>query len=160
MLRLDRTEDADTLLTTAMGTWPDNAAIAGAWADLAVRRNDWAEAVRRWETVRALLPHAPEGYVFGSQALARVGRDADAERLLDEGRVNNPGNLGLATSWAELAARRQEWPTAADRWCAVRQAFPHEMRVQLETARGLAECGRVAETDAVLDEKPCPDVRR
>ena len=152
LLRLDRTEDADTLLTTAMGTWPDNAAIAGAWADLAVRRNDWAEAVRRWETVRGLLPHAPEGYVFGSQALARVGRDADAERLLDEGRLNNPGNLGLATSWAELAARRQEWPTAADRWCAVRQAFPHEMRVQLETARCLAECGRVAETDAVLDD--------
>ena len=152
LLDAGQVEEADALTAQAMEAWPDNAAIARTWADLAVRRKAWPEALERWNKIRRLLPNMPEGYVQGARTLEAMGRDAEADTMLGEGVDADPSHFGLTQAWVDLAMRRQDWPEAVARWQVARARFPLEKRCYTDGARALVEAGRFAEADALLSE--------
>ena len=152
LLDAGQVDEADALTAQAMQSWPENAAIARSWADLAVRRQAWPEALDRWTKVRGLLPDMPEGFVQGARALDALGRHAEAEALLGQGCDANPNHFGLANEWADLAMRRKDWSQAIVRWQAAHARFPLEIRCYTEGARAYTEAGRFDEADALLVE--------
>ena len=51
-----RFDEADAVLREAMERFPDSPEPLAAYANLATRQNDWAEALRRWATVCERFP--------------------------------------------------------------------------------------------------------
>lgn len=80
--QLERTEDAELVLSAAMERFPDDRRPAIEYAWLAHNRCDWEKAARRWDAVRALFPDERAGYEEGASVLRELDRDEEAETLL------------------------------------------------------------------------------
>lgn len=152
LLDAGRPDDADALLGDAAARFSDHAGIARAWADVAMRRHLWAEAVSRWAIVRERFPDRADGFAEGARALRMAGRTEEAEQLLDAASERFPAEASIRFAWAELASARGDWIEAHRRWDAVRARFPHESRAWNECANALTNGGRTDEADAVLRE--------
>ena len=96
-------EAADALLTDAMESRNDNHSMAFAWAELAVRREAWTEAMNRWSKVRLFLPHQPAGYAQGARVLEALGDSWNRKSFYSR---------GVSTIRTTLALRLPErtWP--------------------------------------------------
>jgi predicted Zn-dependent protease len=75
-------DQADALLADGIDRFPGNAELVTQWAELAVYRQRWSDAVERWALLRQRHPTVPLGYVNGSTALLEAGRAAEAEALI------------------------------------------------------------------------------
>jgi tetratricopeptide (TPR) repeat protein len=75
-------DQADALLADGIDRFPGNAELVTQWAELAVYRQRWSDAVERWALLRQQHPTIPLGYVNGSTALLAAGRAAEAEALI------------------------------------------------------------------------------
>ena len=75
-------DQADALLADGIDRFPGNAELVTEWAELAVYRQRWSDAVERWALLRQQHPTIPLGYVNGSTALLAAGRAAEAEALI------------------------------------------------------------------------------
>ena len=73
--------NADQVAEAAVDRFPDDAWPIIEYALLAHGRQDWKEAALRWELVRERWPHRREGYELGAEALALLGREAEAAEL-------------------------------------------------------------------------------
>jgi tetratricopeptide (TPR) repeat protein len=140
--RVSRIDEADTVLADAMVQFPARPPIALAWAELAMQRELWPEAVRRWETVRQQVADEPQVFVRHAEALDRAGRSPDAEALLAQAADRFPDQPGPRIAWADLASRGNDWAEAVARWEQVRQRFPGEVRSWIENANALANTAR------------------
>ena len=149
---LDRHVESDALIAEARGRFPGNLGLAIAWANLAMRRRDWAEAADRWLVVRRQFPLDVHAVVEGSRALQDAGRIGEAETLLAEAMERFPDHAIVAGIWAEIAMRRQIWAEAATRWATVRQRFPAHAPAYAEGAKALRQAGLTAESDALLTD--------
>lgn len=83
-LAQQRFDEAQALLEEAMAKFPEDAQVSVQYAEVAHRRRDWPEAVRRWEIVRQQLPEQPVGYRQGVAALIASGRKPEAVILESE----------------------------------------------------------------------------
>jgi tetratricopeptide (TPR) repeat protein len=97
---LDRKNEADDILHDSLGRMPDNEALFVESAWFSHRNRNWAEAARRWETVRERFPQCRQAYERGSQALVELGLTAEAEqiRATATARFARPATLTGATS--------------------------------------------------------------
>ena len=150
LLDAGRVDEADAVLTAAMHRFPEHAMIARNWANLAMRRQTWPEAIRRWEIVRASFPGEAEGYAEGAVALRHAGRLPDAETLLSEGAARFPNVPSIGFAWADMASSRADWIEAHRRWEDVRDRFPQEARSWIESAKALTAALRIPDADALL----------
>jgi tetratricopeptide (TPR) repeat protein len=144
---LDR---ADTVLRQAAEQHPSEQ-ICIEYARMAQRREDWPEAVRRWESVRSKYPGTSIGYVGGAQALFNAGRTDDADELLRQSTIAFPDDRSAHVEYAHAAYWRKDLPEAIRRWERVRGRFPeardHEY---VSHAIALREAGRFDEAGALL----------
>src|SRR5277367_726248 len=75
---------ADAGYRAGLARFPPNVVMASRYARVAERRGDWAEAVSRWQSVRARFPNNRLAQQALAASLVRAG-DADAaEALLAE----------------------------------------------------------------------------
>lgn len=81
LIAAGRADEAEAVLLDAIDRFKDETLPSVEYARLAHNRHDWAEADRRWSALRARFPDQPEGYDFGSQALAGIDRHDEAEQL-------------------------------------------------------------------------------
>ena len=77
-------DEAEAVVCEAMERFPDRPEGYGQWAELAMRRRDWAMAAERWEEVRRAFPNHASGYVRGAAALRKAGRLEEADALARE----------------------------------------------------------------------------
>lgn len=147
-----RVDEAEALLADAMLRFPNQSAIALAWAEIAVRRQIWPEAIQRWATIRERFSDHPFGYVEGARALQHAGRTAEAEQLLGDATRRFPSDVSIRVGWADLAGRRADWVEAHRRWEETRRLFQHEVRAWVESANALSSATRVDEADALFEE--------
>jgi tetratricopeptide (TPR) repeat protein len=141
---------ADALLQQALGRFPNVVSLAFEYGWVAHSRRDWAEAARRWETVRARAPDVLVGYISGAVALREAGCMAEAEALLLDAARRFPNDLRVVMEQAWLAQARRNWPEAVHRWDAVRAQLPDEEVSYTAGARALREQGRAFEADRLL----------
>jgi len=71
-------------MAAAVERFPAEAWPAIEHAALASARHDWGEAAERWTKVRERWPGRSEGYQRGAEALAALGREAEAETVRTE----------------------------------------------------------------------------
>jgi tetratricopeptide (TPR) repeat protein len=109
-------DGAEQVLQAAMHRYPDEFSPAYEHATLATIREDWAEAARRWETLRTRFPHDVRCYVGAIRALIGAGQRAAAEAALRDALARFDNEPDLLIPGAELAEAQHDWHTAAARW--------------------------------------------
>ena len=148
---LRRFDEADALLAEAVKRLPGEPQALLDYARLAQERNDLPEAVRRWEQVRGAFPDNPEGYSGGAAALSALRRDQEAEELLAAALARFPASAETLRDYAELAARREAFDLALQRYAQLRERFPDEPAGYFGAVTVLGQQGRIVEADAVLE---------
>lgn len=149
---LERGAEADATIDAARSRFPGDLGLALTWANLAMRRRDWAKAADRWLVVRRQFPHDVQAVVEGSRALQECGRVDDADAMLAEATAQFADHATIASQWAEIAMRRQIWAEAANRWATVRQRFPGHAPAYAEGAKALRQAGQPAEANTLLTD--------
>jgi tetratricopeptide (TPR) repeat protein len=147
-----RRDEAEALMTRALGRFPDNPHFHFDYGWAANARADWPEAVHRWAAIRTKFPNEPLPYTEGARALQMLDRFAESDALIAEAKARFPADLSLAIAWANLAMRRRDWAEAADRWLIVQQQFPNDVHAVLEGSRALQDAGRIDEAETMLAE--------
>ena len=123
LLAAGRLEEAEALAVEAVGRFPEHVGGYVQRAEVAMRREDWAVAVRYWESVRQAFPDEASGYERCTVALMEAGRVEEAEALAEDAVVRFPERRGSYVRRAELAMRRGDWAAAVGHWEAVRGRF-------------------------------------
>lgn len=116
-------------------------------------------ALGRDEEAVALLRQTAErfseqldGQVQAVQGLRECGRLDEAEAVLSAALDRFPDEARLRFEHAVVAAAREDWPAAAERWDLVRTRFPEQPWGFVGGALARREQGRGAEAEALLAE--------
>jgi tetratricopeptide (TPR) repeat protein len=141
---------AEAAFADAVKRFPDDVWAAHNHAEIAGRRDDWREALRRWESVIQRFPQHPGGYVGASAALRMLDRLEDADRLLSEADQAFPTHYWVAVDYARLAALQRRWDEAVRRWDRVLQRFPDDATGHVEKTAALIQAGRLREAEDFL----------
>src|SRR5262249_25485303 len=101
--------------------------------------------------VRAIASRFARAYVEGARAFDALGRSDDADALLALGRRQSPGDIWIASVWAEHPARRENWGEAVRRWAELRADFPDRADTIAPYARALAATGDKAAAEELIE---------
>lgn len=148
----ERLDEAQALLQQAAARFPTEPQVTIEQGWLAQAQRDWAAAARHWDAAREMLPQEVAAYTAGARALRELGRTEEAALLLRAAIARFPNRAEPVTEYAWLAQLRQDWPTAIERWAAVRAAFPNHAEGYTQAARALIAQSRHEEAAQVLAE--------
>jgi tetratricopeptide (TPR) repeat protein len=141
-----RLDEAEALLRTAMRKTPEDLLLRIEQCWLAEARGDWATAYARWDSLRS---RHRVGYDGAAQALQKLDRTAEAEALLEEGRVRYPTYPDIAIMQARIAEQTGNTAEALKRWAVVRERFPFERSGYTNPIRLLREQQEWVAADAI-----------
>ena len=145
----NRLAEAEPLVVKAMKHFHSHIAPFLEYARIAVLREDWEEALRRWQPIRDQFDHVI-GFVGAGQALARLGRYDAAETLLQQARHRFGTDPSPLSEFARVAEARGEAAEACRRWKDVVHRFPLDMGAKLAAAEAFERIGEPAEAEATL----------
>jgi tetratricopeptide (TPR) repeat protein len=149
LIDLRRLDEAEALTLRAMRANPDSREFAHLHCEIAERRGDIGERLRRWRAFRRRYPVLAMAFGREARALVAAGQDAAAEELLREGVRTVPDDLGLAIEYAQRADAREDWPEAYRRWLVVRDAHAAAVGA-VASATALARQGLDEQAEAEL----------
>ena len=147
---LNRHVEADAILGQAAERLPESPEILSTYAWLGQTRGEWDAVSRRWQSYRDRFPDHVMGYAVGSIALVELGRFAEADTVLRQGLIREPGHAELLGNYAWVAHRQSNWPEALTRWQTFRDHFPDNPAGYANLGVVLRELKRYDEADAVL----------
>jgi predicted Zn-dependent protease len=121
---MGRYVEAEEIATEARERFPKSP-----WADvelarIAAAKGDLDGAAERWQIARQDFPDFNVAYTAGAEAERRVGREAEADKILTLGITRLRYDLGVHLEYARSADRRGDHAVAAERWALVRERFP------------------------------------
>ena len=116
-----RFEGADAIVRQGVTLYPNDASLAREFAEIAMTREDWPEAIKRWQAALDIVGESSPGRVYAgmSQALRRHNELGAAEAIIRRGMRLYPDDPILVQECAELAGNRENWPEAVERWRTV-----------------------------------------
>ena len=117
----------------------------------AAEGRDWDEALRCWNTARALSQDHVPAFLGAAVALRESGRLNDAAALLDEATERFPDHEFVAITRAWLANARREWPEAIRRWADIRARFPDNPISYLGSVAAFQGAGETDPIEGLLD---------
>jgi hypothetical protein len=152
LLQQKRYDEAERLFITAQISAPENRNVAAALARVAVGREDWEDAERRWSAVLRRFPNASLAWHGLASARWKRRDIVGTEIILEEalGRFSSDGPL-LAL-FATMANEAQNWPEAERRWARVRAVAPHNPMFWLLHINALRAQSRDDDADKLLGE--------
>ena len=106
--RLQQYDEAEALLADGRERFPKDIGIAIESAWLRTHRRDWAEALRRWQSVRDNFPENPRGYTGTAMVQRELGWLGEAETTLAEAIARFPQDLAARIDYARLAETRRD----------------------------------------------------
>lgn len=111
-------ETAERLLADARQRFPDDLLVQGEWAQIPLAREDWSEALARWEALLDRFEAQLPAKAFAQIAVVhrRLRDHAAAATVVERGLGRHPRDPRLAGEWAQLAMVAQDWPAAVSRW--------------------------------------------
>jgi hypothetical protein len=140
-------------LLEVMERYPKSASPVCAHAHYAFGRQDWDEALRRYQLAIARNPRHPGGYAGTAAVLRRMKRLDESDALLRRAEKRCAGRGPLQIEFARNAIARQDWHEAARRWAMHRQFRPRHKFAYEEGEVALRKAGLVQEADALAAEK-------
>ncbi len=147
-----RTEEAEALLLDGQQRFPGEQALFIDQADLVAARQDWPDALRRFELVRQRFPESAWSWKRTADILRASGRPDEAETVLVDGQGRFPNEPILFIDYAELAADAKDRDETLRRFDLARTRFPdmwYPYRRLAETHRQLQ---RFDDAEAILLE--------
>ena len=145
-------EAADTLALEGMKKFPEESKLYAEYGDIATRRKDWLEAIKRWALMREKFPEHSPGYIGGVTALKKNKDFEAADALILEGLEKFPNEPKLYKQYGDIAARKKNWPEAIRRWTLMREKCPENPRGYFSGAEALKECKDFKAADALILE--------
>ena len=149
---LRRPAEADELLRAAHRRFRSDPDIALTWARDATRQGNPEEAVRRFTQVQTKFPAKLEGYLDGAGVLTKLGRFAEADRVLQVGISHCPKAWQLWSRAAAQAEQRGDLDDAIRRWEELRDRFPEQAAGFVGGSEALSRAGRAAEACDLLQQ--------
>lgn len=150
--KLGRYEQADEVLCSAAGPFPQDFQIDLEYAWVAHSAEHWEDASRRWRELRLRHPANVAGYICSALSLRVGGRREEAEALLREASVAFPENPEVALQYAWSAHLARDWKEADARWAAMRERFPHRPEGFSFGGGALRDAGQYEDAIALLAE--------
>lgn len=150
LLKLGRFDEAEALMLKGRKRHPGNVHFARGLAAVSEARGDHDQAICRYAALRKRFPGAVEGYVMGALSLAAKNKLNEAEALAMEAMKRFPEEIGGFLEYARIAARRQNWLEALERWQNVQDGFGHRTFGYMGCAQTMILLGRYNEADAIL----------
>jgi tetratricopeptide (TPR) repeat protein len=121
---LRRFEEAEAVAKAGAERFPNDIRFSVDLAWIAHTVRDWKVAIDRWAKVRQLRPDFIEAYLQAARAMEMAWRRDEAEALLTEGLAKFAQASELATQYAWMAVRANQWDEAERRFADLRETFP------------------------------------
>jgi hypothetical protein len=142
-----RLDEAEAMAAATLTRLPQDADALVLHAWLAVRREEWDEAARRWERARLVAPDRPEIDVGLMRSLRLTGCLDEAEAIAADALVRFSDHPELLIENVWLAISRRQWSEAAARARVARNRLAAlgqdsiplgaaEYRIAMRTKRG------------------------
>lgn len=147
---MGRLDEAEAILQPFVGRFGVQEMPLMELARIAEAREDWDEAIRRWQRVKNSFPLMMEGYLRQIDNFKKVGRTDHIESVLCEVIERFPDALGPAQDYALIAQERGDPVEAAQRWLMVVQRFPDCEIAYFHGAKTLTAANRNEEAEALL----------
>lgn len=151
LLDLGRFDEAESLTQTGLKRFPGASNVWGGSAQVAYRRGDLQEALRRSEVARRKFSHMAEGYTIATACFTDLGRFDEADVMIGRAARKLPHNFDVLEAYARYAVRRKDWSAAVQRWGLMNKRFKHFLG-PVGMAHALRELGRFDEADRIANE--------
>ena len=162
LLKCNFPERAEAVLQAATMRFPDDPLTMIKFAAIAEARNNEAEVLERWRTVRDRFPTYPIGFVKLMQLHRRKGRLEEVERLFDAAALRIIGGQHapapksqvseLAETYVSVAYQRRNWAEVVRRWHIANPALINRTRAMAEFGTALGYLKKYDEAEIVLAE--------
>ena len=146
----DQADAAERLMQSAQSVFPTHQGVAFVWAELAMRRSSWAEAVRRWTLMQARWPDFALAPAECARALHKSGDGAAARLVLGETAERFPDQERPLHDLARLAEEAGDWAEVESAWTRYLERFPPVWFGYAGLANALRRQGRAEEAESVL----------
>jgi tetratricopeptide (TPR) repeat protein len=112
-------------------------------------RRDFVQSEARW---RALTEHHKHAFIAAghARALAQLGRNDEADEVLERTAAIYPADLDIALARTHVAEARGDLVAACERWAELQRVQPYFKQGYTERARCLLSVDRQAEADAIM----------
>jgi tetratricopeptide (TPR) repeat protein len=147
MLDLGLIDEAETLMLQGMRQFPRHAQYAEGYAQVAERRRDFDESIRRWAIMRKKFPSRWTGYVSAAGCWRELGQFDEADKLLAQAMMRFPDNIHALLEWGRVGDARHDPVEALRRW---NKFSEQHVAGVTGAARALHEMGRSAEAEERL----------
>jgi tetratricopeptide (TPR) repeat protein len=146
---LGRLDEADAVYLKILHFRPGDLAAQIERARVSDERFDWVQSEARW---RVLREHHTQPFIAACHArtLAKLGRNEEAEAILERTAANYPADLDIALTRAHLAEDCGDLNATCERWAELQRVQPYFKEGYRERARCLLSIDRHAEADAVM----------
>jgi tetratricopeptide (TPR) repeat protein len=125
-----RLDEAEVVIKRGLSYHPDHSGLNSEFAEIAMAKENWEEAAKRWETVVESFGDEETVYPAIWMRLARAykhqGRLDEAEVVIKRGLSYHPDHSGLNSEFAEIAMAKENWEEAAKRWETVVESSDEE----------------------------------
>jgi predicted Zn-dependent protease len=142
-------EHADHHIQLCMDRFPNLPQFAVLYGYVGGRSLDPEAAVERWASMQARMPDAPGLRIGLAHAYKAAGQLDKSERMVSDSLQRMPNNVALLVQYADLAARRNDWDTAATRWAVVRKMAPERLDAVIGSIAALRQSNRLDEAEAL-----------
>jgi tetratricopeptide (TPR) repeat protein len=111
-------DTAETIVRQGLSRNPSDANLAQEYAEIAMAREDWSEAIRRWRTVLQVSGRNTSASVYArmSRAFRGAGEFNEADAIVGEAMRLHANTTNIAQEFAEIAMSSQNWVEAVKRW--------------------------------------------
>jgi tetratricopeptide (TPR) repeat protein len=149
LIGLGRHDEADAMLGRGVIRLPGDFNMNVHYAQSAMHRRAWPEALRRWELVRNCFENiaVPIG---AAQCLMKMDRLKEAEELLSGARSKFGISDQLLAELAELETAKGNFDEAILCWEDVLRRFPHFAIAYTKGAEAMRRANRETEADELL----------
>ena len=144
-----RAAEAEDMAVIAIRKFPSDIRGFLECARLAVQRQDWEEALRRWLTICEQFNYFG-AYVGAAEALRQLGRLSEAENLVQRARDLTSTDPGPLSEYALLAEAKGDTAEALQRWRGLLWRFPLNMPVYIVVSDAFQRLGEGAAAEATL----------
>jgi tetratricopeptide (TPR) repeat protein len=150
LLSVGKIDLAESVVKEGLRKFPGARDLLLLHGEVAYRRRDWPEMIRRFAVMRRKFRGDVWGYTLGGVALREHEQFDAADKLLKRAVGMEPLLLPPAVEYARVAERRDDLEEALRRWAVVRERF--EDRIGwIEAARTMCRMGREDEAIALLN---------
>lgn len=151
MRHIGNLDESELALREAVEAFPDSKLARIEWARSAEARQDWPEAIRRWQDVWQFSRHQLADIGIG-RALEEIGQLDAAEQHFLQARMRWPLIEELWIGLARIAYKRGQLEESLSRWRSVKERLPMLRHGYEGELRLLREMGRFVEAEAVALE--------